>query len=288
MWLYNSECYTGRFPGIFRALPACALVRTGQKYPYDPQAAPQRDTAHDPAAMDAPGHPIRQAKRYRAIGRHDARHAFPERTIFCDKPSSDMQEWKMHKLKHVATGMMLALIACGPVAPHAHAEPHGGGGGGRGGPGGGGYGGGHGGGWNNAGRGGGWDGGRSGHWRGNWGWGGWGWNGGWGGGYYPAYVGWGGWGYPWGGWGWGWPGMAMGGAMGAAAAGASYQAAPEVYSGTGNTTPEDDTIYDKDLSTLVNPQPAPVPTQAPAQPKPSRSCPAGQVYNDLTESCDRP
>ena len=82
--------------------------------------------------------------------------------------------------------------------------------------------------------------------------------------------------------------MAVGGAMGAAAAGASYQAAPEIYSGTGNTTPEDDTIYDKDLSTLLNPQPAPAPTQPPTQPKPSRTCPAGQVYNDLTESCDRP
>ncbi|EGG78211.1 hypothetical protein SXCC_01132 [Gluconacetobacter sp. SXCC-1] len=175
-----------------------------------------------------------------------------------------MQEWNMHKLRHVVTGVMLALVAWGALLPQAHAES-------RGGPGGGGR---DGGGWH--GGGGGWrDGGGR---RGGWGWGGWG-------GYYyaPAYAGWG-WGYPgwgWGGgWGWGWGGYYAGAAMGAAAAGASYQAAPEIYNGTGNTAPEDDSVYDRDLSTLVSP-PAPAATPRP-------TCQAGQVYNDLTESCDRP
>ncbi|WP_239648270.1 hypothetical protein [Komagataeibacter europaeus] len=197
----------------------------------------------------------------------------------------------MLKLKHVVTGTLLALIACGPAA---HAEPHGGGGfhGGGGGRGGGGWHGGggrgYGGGWHDEGRGGG-------RWRG----GGWGW-GGWGGGYYPYYPVYGGWGYPWGewgwggGWGWGWGGYAMAPAMGAAAAGASYQAAPEIYNGTGNNAPEDDSVYDKDLSTLVTDQTAPPrqgqqPASGQAAPA-SRpvTCPRGQVYNTLTESCDRP
>lgn len=137
----------------------------------------------------------------------------------------------MHKLKHVVTGVMLALVACGPLAMQAHAAPHEG----------------------SMGRDGGWHGGDGwrgdGGWRGGWGWGGWG-------GYYA------------------------GAAMGAAAASASYQAAPEIYNATGNNAPEDDSIYDRDLSTLVN-TPA-----APAKPRPT--CQAGQVYNDLTESCDRP
>ncbi|GAB6967423.1 hypothetical protein JCM25156A_14600 [Komagataeibacter kakiaceti JCM 25156] len=199
---------------------------------------------------------------------------FPERIIFCDKPSYDMQEWNMHKLKHVVTGVMLAVATCGPLAVAAHAGPHGGPGGG--------------GGWGGGGpRGGGWHGGGGPGWRGGggrWG-GGWRpvrWGGGWGwGGYYPGYMGWG---YPWGGWGgwgWGWAGAAMGASMGAAVAGASYQAAPEIYNATGNTAPEDDTIYDRDLSTLfATPQAPP--------PQPPKSCPGGQVYNDLTESCDRP
>ncbi|KAB8124707.1 hypothetical protein D3W54_11555 [Komagataeibacter medellinensis] len=181
--------------------------------------------------------------------------------LFCDTSHPDMQERNMHKLKHVVTGVMLALVACGPLAMQAHAAPHEGG----------------------MGRDGGWHGGDG--WRGDGGWrGGWGW-GGWGGYYFPAYVGWGGWGYPgwgWGGggWGWGWGGYYAGAAMGAAAASASYQAAPEIYNATGNNAPEDDSVYDRDLSTLVN-TPA-----APAKPRPT--CQAGQVYNDLTESCDRP
>ncbi|MCK9820096.1 hypothetical protein [Komagataeibacter oboediens] len=222
---------------------------------------------------------------------HVTGHVFSGRVIFCDTSHSDMQEWNMLKLKHVMTGALLALIACGPVA---HAEPHGGGGGGGFHGGGGGFGGGRGGdGWHGGGRGGGdWrGGGRGGGWRG----GGWGW-GGWSGGYYPAYVGWG---YPWGGWGgwgWGWGGYGMGygmgAAMGAAAAGASYQAAPEIYNGTGNNAPEDDSVYDKDLSTLLTDQTAPAQQGQPAtgQSAPARSvtCPKGQVYNTLTESCDRP
>ncbi|MCE2565455.1 hypothetical protein [Komagataeibacter sp. FNDCF1] len=179
----------------------------------------------------------------------------------------------MHKLKHVATGAMLALAMCGLLTPQAHAGPHGGGGGGW-----------HGGG---GGRGGDWHGGGGGWRGGGWRGGGWGW-GGWGGYYSPAYAGWG-WGYPaypwgWGGWGggwgWGWGGAYAGAAMGAAAASASYRASPEIYNATGNTAPEDDSVYDRDLSTLVSP-PA-------AAPKPRPTCPAGQVYNDLTESCDRP
>ncbi|RFD18444.1 hypothetical protein DY926_16630, partial [Komagataeibacter melaceti] len=90
----------------------------------------------------------------------------------------------------------------------------------------------------------------------------------------------------WGGWGWGWAGAAMGASMGAAVAGASYQAAPEIYNATGNAAPEDDTVYDKDLSTLFAPQqPAAPQVQSP---QPPRSCPSGQVYNDLTENCDHP
>lgn len=134
----------------------------------------------------------------------------------------------MHKLRHVVTGVMLALVAWGALLPQAHAESRGGPGGGRDGGGGGWHGGG--GGWRDGG-------GRR-------------------GGYYA------------------------GAAMGAAAAGASYQAAPEIYNGTGNTAPEDDSVYDRDLSTLVSP-PAPAATPRP-------TCQAGQVYNDLTESCDRP
>lgn len=200
----------------------------------------------------------------------------------------------MLKLKHVATGALLALIACGPSA---HAEPHGGGGGG-GFHGGGGR---DGGGWRDGGgRGdGGWHGGGG---RGGWRGGGWGW-GGWSGGYYPYYPVYGGWGYPWGGWGWGggcggwgwgWGGYAMGPAMGAAAASASYRAAPEIYNGTGNNAPEDDSVYDRDLSTLLTDQTAPPQQGQPATgqstPPPGKpvACPRGQVYNTLTESCDRP
>ncbi|MBV1829609.1 hypothetical protein KUA08_03105, partial [Komagataeibacter melomenusus] len=106
----------------------------------------------------------------------------------------------------------------------------------------------------------------------------------------------GGWGWGWGGgWGgWGWPGYyGAGAAMGAAAASASYRAAPEVYNGTGNNAPEDDSVYDKDLSTLLapapaQPQPGPQGNGQPAPQRPPASCPKGQVYNDLTESCDRP
>ncbi|NPC67713.1 hypothetical protein HNW77_15270, partial [Komagataeibacter sp. AV436] len=97
------------------------------------------------------------------------------------------------------------------------------------------------------------------------------------------------------GWGgWGWPGYyGAGAAMGAAAASASYRAAPEVYNGTGNNAPEDDSVYDKDLSTLLapapaQPQPGPQGNGQPAPQRPPASCPKGQVYNDLTESCDRP
>ncbi|MBE7730419.1 hypothetical protein F1542_11780, partial [Komagataeibacter sp. FXV3] len=45
-----------------------------------------------------------------------ARHVFSRWMIFCDTSHSDMQEWNMLKLKHVVTGTLLALIACGPVA----------------------------------------------------------------------------------------------------------------------------------------------------------------------------
>ncbi|GBQ48829.1 hypothetical protein AA15973_1594 [Komagataeibacter sucrofermentans DSM 15973] len=206
--------------------------------------------------------------------------------IFCDKPHHDMQEWNMHKLKQALTGVTLALIACGSLSLPAHAGPHGGG-----------WRGGGGGGWHG---GGGWYGGGDwGGWHGGWGWGGWGV------GYYPGYIGWGwgypmggwgwGWGWGWGGgWGWGWPGYyAAGAAMGAAAASASYQAAPEVYNATGNNAPEDDSVYDKDLSTLLAPapaqqQPGPQGNGQPAPQRPPASCPKGQVYNDLIESCDRP
>ena len=90
----------------------------------------------------------------------------------------------------------------------------------------------------------------------------------------------------------GWPGYyGAGAAMGAAAASASYRAAPEVYNATGNNAPEDDSVYDKDLSTLLapaQPQPGPQGNGQPAPQRPPASCPKGQVYNDLTESCDRP
>ncbi|WP_206059764.1 hypothetical protein [Novacetimonas cocois] len=210
----------------------------------------------------------------------------------------------------------IALIVAGsmiggePVQAYAH-----GGGGGFGG--GGFHGGGGGGGFRGGGggfRGGGWHGG-GGRWRnvdgwrgGGWGGRGWGW--GWGGGY-PIW-GWGGWGYPYG-WGWGWGGyglglgLGMGAAMGAAAAASSYQAAPGIYNGNSGSGPEDDSVYDAELNSLLSDAPpqqqgAPVPPNGtggqpagaqgglvPSAPmQKSHVCPKGQVYNDLTESCDRP
>ncbi|MCW4592865.1 hypothetical protein [Gluconacetobacter entanii] len=190
--------------------------------------------------------------------------------------------------RFLLAGVVLALAGGMIVGGPVPADARGGGGGGGGFRGGGGGGGWHGG-------GGGWHGG-GGRWRNVDGWRGGGWSGR--------------------GWGWGGYGLGMGLGMGAAAAAvaASHQAAPGIYNGTSGSGPEDDSVYDAELNSLYSemqqqqqqqsaPASAPAPagggsgparalvpgTTTPAAPmQQTHTCPRGQVYNDLTESCDRP